>query len=112
MYNDNKMQKHWEGYLNALGKTPIPATSKPALYETSSSDLGVSGFLDMVPKNAEMQARYDAMSGSWAGVDASNKAISKGLFSTDALPIEQNHPFNTTNVRGDRQPNVNSTKPN
>jgi len=104
------MQKHWEGYVNALSATPIPATSTPALYQTSSSDLGVSGFLDMVPKNAEMQARYDAMSGSWAGVDASNKALSKGMFSTDAMPVQQKHPFNTTNVRGDREPNANPPK--
>jgi len=106
------MQKHWEGYVNALSATPIPATSNTpvAQYKTSSSDLGVSGFLDMVPKNAEMQARYDAMSGSWAGVDASNKALSNGMFSTDAMPIQQNHPFNTTNVRGDRQPNANPPK--
>ena len=99
------MQKHWEGYLNALGKTPIPVP-----YETSSSEMGVSGFLDLKPKSPEIQSRYDAMSGSWAGVDASNKAISKGVFSTDAMPIQQNHPFNTTNVRGDRQPNVNAPK--
>jgi hypothetical protein len=103
------MQKHWEGYLNALGKTPVPQSSVPA-YQTSSSDLGVSGFLDMTPKNPEMQARYDAMSGSWAGVDASNKAISKGVFSTDAMPIQQNHPMNTINVRGNRESNANSTK--
>jgi hypothetical protein len=103
------MQKHWEGYLSALGKTPVPQSSVPA-YQTSSSDLGVSGFLDMTPKNPEIQAKYDAMSGSWAGVDASNKAISKGVFSTDAMPIQQNHPMNTTNVRGNSQSNANSTK--
>jgi hypothetical protein len=43
-------------------------------------------------------------------VDASNKAISKGVFSTDAMPIQQNHPMNTTNVRGNSQSNANSTK--
>jgi hypothetical protein len=104
------MQTHWEGYLAALGKTPIPQTTAPAPYLTSSSDLGVSGFLDLSPKSPEIQARYDAMSGSWAGVDASNKAISKGVFSVDAMPVQQKHPFNTTNVRGDRESNANSTK--
>lgn len=106
------MQKHWEGYVNALSANSIPATSNTpvASYKTSSSDLGTSGFLDMVPKNAEMQARYDAMSGSWAGVDASNKAISKGVFSTDAMPIQQNHPYMNINVRGNSQPNANTTK--
>jgi hypothetical protein len=104
------MQAHWQGYLNALGKTPIPQTSTPALYQTSSSELGVSGFLDLKPKSPEIQAQYDAMSGSWAGVDASNKAISKGVFSTDAMPIQQNHPYMNTNVRGNRQPNANTPK--
>jgi len=103
------MNKHWEGYLNALGKSSIPATSVP-LYQTSSSDLGVSGFFDLTPKNPQVQAQYDAMSGSWAGVDASNKAISKGVFSVDAMPVQQKHPFNNTNVRGDRESNANSTK--
>ena len=105
-----KMQKHWEGYLNALGKTPIPQTSTPALYQTSSSETGVAGFLDLQPKSPEIQAKYDAMSGSWAGVNASNSAISKGLFSTDAMPIQQNHPYMNNNVGGNRQSNVNPPK--
>ena len=105
------MQKHWEGYLAALGKTPVPQTTAPAPYLTSSSDLGVSGFLDLSPKSPEIQARYDAMSGSWAGVDASNKAISKGVFSTDAMPIQQNHPYMNKNVGGNRQPHANTPKP-
>ena len=104
------MQQHWEGYLNAVGKNPIPQTSTPALYQTSSSEMGVAGFLDLKPKSPEIQARYDAMSGSWAGVDASNKAISKGVFSTDAMPIQQNHPYMNKNVGGDRQPDANSPK--
>ena len=103
------MQAHWEGYLNALGKASVPQSSVPA-YQTSSSDLGVSGFLDMTPKNPDIQARYDAMSGSWAGVDASNKAISNGVFSTDAMPIQQKHPMNTINVRGNRESHANTTK--
>jgi hypothetical protein len=103
------MQNHWQGYLTALGNNPVPQTSTPA-YQTSSSDLGVSGFLDMVPKNAEMQARYDAMSGSWAGVNASNAAISKGVFSTDAMPIQQNHPYMNKNVGGNRQPHAHTAK--
>jgi hypothetical protein len=104
------MQAHWEGYLNALGKNPIPATSTPALYQTSSSETGVAGFLDLSPKSPEIQAKYDAMSGSWAGVDASNKAISKGVFSTDAMPIQQIHPYMNNNVGGNRQSNANAPK--
>jgi len=86
------MQKHWEGYLTALGKTPVPQTTAPAPYLTSSSDLGVSGFLDLTPKSADVQARYDAMSGSWEGVSASNAAVSKGIFSTDYMPLQNNQP--------------------
>ena len=106
------MQTHWQGYLNALGKTPIPQTSTPALYQTSSSETGVAGFLDLTPKNPEIQARYDAMSGSWAGVDATNSAISKGVFSTDAMPIQQNHPYMNNNVGGNRQSNAHTSKSN
>jgi hypothetical protein len=39
--------------------------------------VGVSGFLDLKPQNTKFQASYDAMSGSWEGVSASEKATLK-----------------------------------
>jgi hypothetical protein len=87
-------QQHWSGYLTALGgaKT-IPQTSMPpvAIYQTTDSTIGVSGFLDLTPKRPEIQARYDAMSGNWGGVQATNKALAHGVFSTDVMPLSNNY---------------------
>ena len=44
------MEQHWTGYLNALGnKNQIPNSSLTPedIYLTSSSKIGVSGFLDL-----------------------------------------------------------------
>jgi hypothetical protein len=74
------MQSHWEGYQNALSTNPIPATTKEpvAIYPTSDSRIGVSGFLDLKPKDPKTQAKYDAMSWEWKGVKASEKAATRG----------------------------------
>lgn len=85
------MQEHWTGYLNALGnKNQIPQTSMDPvdLYQTSSSKIGVSGFLDLKPQNPGVQAKYDAMSGSWEGIRASEAAVKHGIFKADSLPVE------------------------
>jgi hypothetical protein len=85
------MDKHWSGYLNAVGGTPVPQTSMPTVapYLTSDPTPGTSGFLDLQVKKPEIQARYDAMSGSWAGVQASTSAISSGVFKTESMPIDK-----------------------
>ena len=84
------MKQHWSGYLNALGATPKPVSTNTIAFPTTSDKLGVSGFLDLTPKNPEIQARYDAMSLKWEGVSASDKAMfSKGLFKADALPFSK-----------------------
>lgn len=67
------MKAHWDGYLKALDKSPQPTSTNSAPLETSSSAIGVSGFLDLKPKQPEIQARYDAMSGSWEGISASEQ---------------------------------------
>ena len=84
------MEKHWSGYLNALNKQFVPKSSMNPqdLYPTTDSSIGVSGFLDLTPKQTAIQARYDAMSGSWEGVSASNAAVGKGVFSTDSMPLQ------------------------
>lgn len=83
------MQNHWEGYMNAVGGNPVPQSSMPAPYPTSDSTKGTSGFLDLQVKKPDIQAKYDAMSGSWAGVEASTAAIKNGVFSTEAMPIDK-----------------------
>lgn len=74
------MESHWNGYLKAFDKQVIqpPASSNAS-----------TGFLSLTPKQPEIQARYDAMSGSWEGVNATNKALAHGLFSTDPMPIQK-----------------------
>lgn len=89
------MEAHWKGYMNAIGagKT-IPSSSMEhiAPYKTSDSTVGVSGFLDLTPKQPQIQARYDAMTGEWGGIQATNKALTNGLFSTDAMPLNMSTP--------------------
>jgi hypothetical protein len=84
------MQKHWSGFLNAVSSKQIPQTSKVVPYATTDSTTGTAGFLDVAPrKSAAQQTKYDAMSGSWAGVDASNKAVTQGLFKSESAPVSQ-----------------------
>jgi hypothetical protein len=89
------MQQHWSGYLNAVAGHKTPNTTMPATapYETSSSEKGVTGFMDLLVKDPKIQARYDAMQGTWEGPQAADKAISKGVFKTEAMPIQQKHPY-------------------
>lgn len=89
------MQQHWSGYLAALGAQKIPLTTMPTVapYETSSSQLGVTGFMDLLPSQPQIQARYDAMQGTFEGPAAADKAISKGVFKTEAMPLQQKHPY-------------------
>lgn len=83
------MNSHWEGYLKSLGAQKVPETTMPKVFETTSNEKGQVGFMDLTPKQPEIQARYDAMQGSWEGIQASNSAISKGLFRTEEMPINQ-----------------------
>lgn len=83
------MESHWSGYMKAFEKQVTQPPVSSTAYPTTDSRTGVTGFLDIMPKNPQIQARYDAMSGSWEGVDASNKALAHGLFSTDPMPIKQ-----------------------
>ena len=73
------MDKHLDNYNAALNSQNFPESTKSVpKYATSSSETGITGFQDLKPANPEVQARYDAMSGSWEGVEASNKANFKG----------------------------------
>lgn len=90
------MNDHWQQYVNALGKSTKPTSTSSVAsspFETTSTKIGVSGFMDLKPANPEFQARYDAMSGSWEGVTASEKAVLKSKTDkTEFMPFsrEQN----------------------
>lgn len=90
------MQEHWEGYMKALGQQKLPAGTMPetAPYETSSSEPGKVGFMDLLVKRPEIQARYDAMQGTWEGPAAADAAISQGLFKGESMPVEQKQTTN------------------
>ena len=77
--------------MKALGVQKLPTTTMPetAPYETSSSETGKVGFMDLLVKNPEIQARYDAMQGTWEGPAAADSALSQGLFKAESMPIEQ-----------------------
>ena len=82
--------QHWSEYITALNKQSLPATSMPqvAPYETSSSEKGKVGFMDLIEKQPEIQARYDAMKGTWEGPEASENAVLKGLFKSEHMPLD------------------------
>ncbi len=78
------MEQHWAGYVAAIGGAR-PASSMPPVKIYADT-----GFLNVAPVQPEVQARYDAMSATWNGVQATNKALAHGLFSTDAMPLRKN----------------------
>lgn len=83
------MQQHWTGYLSALGSQKPPQTTMPGVapYETSSNQTGVTGFMDLFPKQPQIQARYDAMQGTFEGPAAAEKAVAKGIFKAESMPV-------------------------
>lgn len=66
------MKNHWNGYLNALGKSRI-LTSTNCIPLENTTKIGVSGFLDLKPinTNSQIQPRYDIMLGSRDGISSS-----------------------------------------
>lgn len=95
----SKLGDHWEQYLKGIGATikPVSTTSVVPTFETSSSKIGVSGFLDLKPVSTsatQFQTKYDAMSGSWEGVSASEKAVLKSRTDkTEFMPIHSQSKF-------------------
>lgn len=87
----SNLVSHWQSYVSAIGgvSKPTSTTSTTQPFETTSSKIGVSGFLDLTPKpsNTQFQANYDAMSGTWQGVHASEKAALKSrMDKTEFMP--------------------------
>ena len=66
------MEKNWNGYLNALGKTKVPQDSKD--FPTTEGNTVSTGFVEWKTKNPQQQAKYDPMSLNWKGVSASESA--------------------------------------
>jgi hypothetical protein len=83
----------WSGYLNANGAYGIPAHSDATVkYPTTSDAKGKVGFTDLTPQRPDLQARYDAMSGSWEGVAPASKAVIDGLFKSGPSDVDKTLP--------------------
>jgi hypothetical protein len=66
------VQAHYNGYLKALDS---------ADHGTSEGQRGP--FLEFKPRDPVAQAKHSAMSGSWEGVQSSEKAIARGDYDMD-----------------------------
>lgn len=50
-----------------------------------------TGFMEFRPRDPVTQAKYDAMSPTWEGVDSSIKAVEQGLYKLDSADMVQPH---------------------
>jgi hypothetical protein len=72
----------FQEYQEALGCPPV----RPAPYVESIAGKNTShtGFLEFKPRDKVTQARFDAMSDQWEGVNASENAVKQGLYIEDS----------------------------
>ncbi len=70
-----KTLAEYEKYASKIGCPTTKFAEGTTLVET--------GFLEFAARDPVNQKKYDAMSGSWGGVQASESAISKGLYDLD-----------------------------
>jgi hypothetical protein len=73
---------HFQQYQEALGCRPI----RPSPYVKSNAGQNTihTGFLEFKPRDEATQARFDAMSDQWEGVNASEEAVKQGVFVEDS----------------------------
>jgi hypothetical protein len=73
---------HFQQYQEALGCRPI----RPSPYVKSNAGQNTihTGFLEFKPRDEATQARFDAMSDHWEGVNASEEAVKQGVFVEDS----------------------------
>ena len=91
----DNLKNNWAGYLNAVSGSRVPSSSMPVPYLTTDPTYGNAGFLDIAVRDPKIQARYDAMSGSWEGIEATDAAVKNGIFKADSMPIIQKNNTNT-----------------
>lgn len=85
------MKSHWEGYLKALGQSKAPRTTidQGIPFPTTEGNTVSTGFVEWKTPNPEIQKRYDAMSGSWEGIKASEAAAASSLYKPDFVSVER-----------------------
>jgi hypothetical protein len=84
------MKSHWEGYLKAVGLSKAPRTTidQGVPFPTTEGNTISTGFVEWKTPNPEIQKKYDAMSGSWQGVKASEAAAASSIYKADFAPVE------------------------
>ena len=84
------MQSHWEGYLKALGLLKIPKTTidQGVPFPTTEGNTISTGFVEWKTPNPAIQKKYDAMSGSWQGVKASESAAASSIYRGEFMSVE------------------------
>jgi hypothetical protein len=84
------MDKNWQGYITALGGQKPPANNidQGVPFPTTEGNTVSTGFVEWKAANPRQQARYDAMSGSWEGVKASEAAGASSVFKAEFMPLE------------------------
>jgi hypothetical protein len=73
--------KAYEDYLKALRGEDVgkaPSTSYNTKRNTTET-----GFKEFNPRDEVAQAKYDALSPTWEGIESSEKAIAQGLYDLD-----------------------------
>jgi len=87
------MKAHWQGYLNAIGAMAYPDKSidlgvqtKP-FPNTTGNNIS-SGFQEWRAQDPDIQAKYDAMSGSWQGIQASESKGVTSVFKPISMPVQ------------------------
>ena len=84
------MKSHWEGYLKALGLAKAPRTTidQGIPFPTTEGNTVSTGFVEWKTPNPEIQKKYDAMSGSWKGVSASEAAAASSIYKAYFVTVE------------------------
>lgn len=76
----------YEQYKKSLEKQGTYCPDVTPLYNvkyTTGHETTPTGFLQFRPRDPATQAKYDALSKTWEGVEASESAIAKGLYDLD-----------------------------
>ena len=81
----------YKSYVNALNMVGISCEQAPLPKATVAKKMPEdttyvpSGFMEFSARDPDSQAKYSAMSSKWEGVEASEGAISRGLYALDTV---------------------------
>jgi hypothetical protein len=74
----------YKRYTTSLGVKCPEVEARPAIRYTEGANTTPTGFLEFKPRDAVGQAKYDATSKTWEGVESSEAAVARGDYSLDA----------------------------